>query len=441
LLADPTILSNEARLAALIRTGLLDSEAELSYDRMTRLASKFLDAPVSQVSLVDDHRQFFKSCVGLPEPWASQRETPLSHSFCQHVVTTGQPLVIPDARLDPLVKDNLAGADLGVIAYLGIPLVIDGQVIGSFCAIDGQPRAWSDDDISILTDLAESVVTETRLRIDHGIIAQQCDAAEEDQRRLQVIVGSIGDAVLTTDAEGIITFLNPIAERLCGCTSEKAIGQELTDVFHIFDIHTKEVAENPAIPIFGQAQNAGLATVTILRSLDGSERPIESVAAPIRLSNGRIRGIVLVFRDIFERREREREIERQERLFHTLADSISQLAWTANPDGHIFWYNRRWFDYTGTTFEQMEGWGWQAVHDPAELPRVLERWQASIATGEPFDMVFPLKGKDGVFHPFLTRVMPLRDDAGNVVRWFGTNTDITEATRYENELRDARSQL
>lgn len=308
LLADPTILSNEARLAALVRTGLLDSEAELSYDRMTRLASKFLDAPVSLVSLVDDHRQFFKSCVGLPEPWAGQRETPLSHSFCQHVVTTGRPLVIPDARLHPLVKDNLAIRDLGVIAYLGIPLLIDGQVIGSFCAIDGQPRAWSDDDISTLTDLAESVMTEIRLRIDHGIIAQQRDAAEEDRRRMQVIVGSIGDAVLTTDAEGVITFLNPVAEALCGSTSEKAVGQPLEDVFQIVDKDTRQIAENPAIPIFGQEQDAGQPKEAILISADGSERIVETVAAAIRLANSRIRGIVLVFRDISERRKHEREL-------------------------------------------------------------------------------------------------------------------------------------
>lgn len=159
-------LDNNARLASLARTGLTDSPAEPSFDRLTRLASELLGTPVALISLVDGQRQFFKSCVGLPEPWSTQRETPLSHSFCQHVVTTQEPLVINDARLDPLVRDNKAIPDLGVIAYLGVPLAIDGHVIGSFCAIDGKPRAWTNKNVAMLRDLAESIATEIRLRAD-----------------------------------------------------------------------------------------------------------------------------------------------------------------------------------------------------------------------------------------------------------------------------------
>jgi PAS domain S-box-containing protein len=118
--------------------------------------------------------------------------------------------------------------------------------------------------------------------------------------------------------------------------------------------------------------------------------------------------------------------KRAEEDFRTLADNIPQLAWMADATGWISWYNRRWYEYTGTTQEQMEGWGWRSVHDPEVLPLVLERWNASIASGEPFDMVLPLRGADGVFRPFLTRVMPVHDDAGRIVRWFGTNTDVSE---------------
>lgn len=125
-------------------------------------------------------------------------------------------------------------------------------------------------------------------------------------------------------------------------------------------------------------------------------------------------------------RQAEQALRESEAQFRVLADAIPQLCWMAKPDGWIFWYNQRWYEYTGTTPEQMEGWGWQSVHDPEELPRVLERWKASLATGEPLDMVFPLRGADGVFRPFLTRVMPLRDSSGKVARWFGSNTDISE---------------
>ena len=121
--------------------------------------------------------------------------------------------------------------------------------------------------------------------------------------------------------------------------------------------------------------------------------------------------------------------------FRALADNIPTLCWMANPDGFIFWYNRRWYEYTGTTPSEMEGWGWQSSHDPAELPRVLERWQGSIATGQPFEMIFPLKGADGQFRPFLTRASPHLDASGNVTAWFGTNTDISERTKIEQALR------
>ena len=119
---------------------------------------------------------------------------------------------------------------------------------------------------------------------------------------------------------------------------------------------------------------------------------------------------------------------RDERLefagFQRLANATPQVVWTAQPDGYIDWYNDKWFDYTGQTFEEAKGWGWQAAHHPEDFPEVMRRWPASIATGEPFDMEFRLRGADGEFRWFLTRVLPLRGPDGEIVRWVGTNTDI-----------------
>src|SRR4051812_25953095 len=152
-----------ARLAALRRTGLLDSEPSPEFDRLTRLASRVLDAPVALVSLVDEDRQFFKSCLGVPEPWASARQTPLTHSFCQHALAAPEPLLVEDAREDELLRDNLAIRDLGVVAYAGVRLVDDDQPLGTLCVIDSKPRHWTADQVQILRDLAASVVTEIRL--------------------------------------------------------------------------------------------------------------------------------------------------------------------------------------------------------------------------------------------------------------------------------------
>ena len=127
--------------------------------------------------------------------------------------------------------------------------------------------------------------------------------------------------------------------------------------------------------------------------------------------------------------------------FLALAENLPQLAWIADADGSIFWYNRRWYEYTGTTAADMVGWGWQAVHDPEVLPAVLVRWKDSLASGQPFDMVFPLKGADGSFRPFLTRVQPIRDASGRVARWFGTNTDIGSQQAATQELEHEKRRL
>jgi GAF domain-containing protein len=158
-------LDDGARLTALAATGLLDSAADESFDRFTRLASRILRTPVSLVSLVTADRQFFKSCLGLPEPWATKRETLLSHSFCQHAVSLREPLIIEDSRTHPLVRDNLAIRDLNVIAYAGIPLITrDGHALGALCTIDDKPRIWTDDQIETLQDIAAAVVTEIEMR-------------------------------------------------------------------------------------------------------------------------------------------------------------------------------------------------------------------------------------------------------------------------------------
>ncbi len=166
-----TGVADVARLRALKRTGLMDSPREVAFDNLTRLVRDLLGVPVALISLVDTHRQWFKSSNGLSEPWASQRETPLSHSFCQHVVESGEPFVVDEARTHPLVKDNLAINEIGVEAYLGMPLVLPGgAVIGSLCAIDSKPRNWSSDDRMLLRELARCVMAEVVIgdRSDHA---------------------------------------------------------------------------------------------------------------------------------------------------------------------------------------------------------------------------------------------------------------------------------
>jgi PAS domain S-box-containing protein len=141
-------------------------------------------------------------------------------------------------------------------------------------------------------------------------------------------------------------------------------------------------------------------------------------------------------------RERAEDALREsEDQFRTLANAMPQLSWMAHADGSIFWYNDRWYQYTGATPDEMKGWGWQSVHDPEALPGVMEQWNVSLTSGAPFDMIFPLRGADGTFRPFLTRGVPVRDHDGKIVRWFGTNTDISEQQRIEEALRASETRL
>lgn len=160
----PSALRSPRRLAALRRTGLLDSPSNEGFDRITRLGALALKVPATFISLVDEHRDFYLSNVGFGEPLASKREL-TGQTFCHFTIEREEPLVIPDTRADPLYRHVPTVESLGVAAYLGAPLtLITGEVIGALCAIDQSPRAWTASEIACAQDLAGVVVSEIELR-------------------------------------------------------------------------------------------------------------------------------------------------------------------------------------------------------------------------------------------------------------------------------------
>lgn len=151
------------RLAAVRATGLLDSEVEEAFDRLTRLAVRLVKIPAAFVSLVDERRDFYKSACGFGEPLASSRQLE-GPTFCHYTILSAEPLVIPDTNADPVYRDVPTVRSLGVAAYVGIPILFNGQVIGAFCAIDSVPHAWTEDEVTVLTELAAVAVSEISLR-------------------------------------------------------------------------------------------------------------------------------------------------------------------------------------------------------------------------------------------------------------------------------------
>lgn len=317
-------LNDVGRLSALARTTLMGTEAERNFDRLTRLAARLVDAPVILLSLVNHDLQFFKSAIGLPEPLASTRQTPLSHSFCKYVVQTGKPLVIEDARSHPLVCDNPAIAELGVAAYLGMPLVTaDGHRLGSFCAIDTRPRHWSAEARENLRDLADSVMTEIELRLAAEVARQQSEDVRQERDKNAALLASTAEGLYGMDWNGLCTFLNPAASRLIGYSASEVLGRNMHDLIHH---HRPDGTPYPQeeCPIF-HAMRAGQPmrlTDELLWRQEGTSFPAEYSAAPLG-PNG-TDGAVVAFRDITERKQAEIMLREARQRDKNIAETLQR---------------------------------------------------------------------------------------------------------------------
>ena len=203
------------------------------------------------------------------------------------------------------------------------------------------------------------------------------------------------------------------------------------------EVHEQEEALQDIVRRAGR----GSREFCIRRRTDGEYRCLQAVDAARKNADGQVEWVVGTNLDVTEQKRGEDALREGEERFRTMANSMPQLAWIARADGFIEWYNDRFHDYTGTAPEQIAGWNWQDVHHPAELPRVLAQWKAGLASGQPFEMEFPLRRADGQFRAFLTRVFPLKDADGRIMQWFGTNTDVETLKEAEEKIRALNATL
>lgn len=191
--------------------------------------------------------------------------------------------------------------------------------------------------------------------------------ADLARSRLAAVVESSEDAIITKDLSGHITSWNRGAQNIFGYTSEEAIGRHITML-----MPPDRVAEEQSIISRIRRGETVSHYETVRRRKDGALLTISLSVSPMFDADGRVVGASKIARDITARRVAEQRLRDSEERFRTMADNISQFAWMADESGWIFWYNRRWYDYTGTTLEQMQGWGWTAVHHPDHVERVIE---------------------------------------------------------------------
>ena len=314
------VIHDPARLAALQQCALLDTPAEEVFDQLTRLASQILRAPIVLISLVDAERQFFKSAVGLAEPWASRRETPLSHSFCQQAIASGQALVIADARHHLLVSANPAIADFGWVAYLGVPLVTpEGAALGTLCVMDHQPRDWTETDLNILRVLAGAVMNEFQLRAYKREVAR----LTEEHATWKTLVEHSADVIGTASVTGEVISLNPAGRHRVGLervTEARAL--MLTDLLADEDAPIFRALVLPAARRHGQWEGE----LRFKSRRTGELILLHSRVWVVRASTSGVPSrLALVAHDVTERQQTESALrETRTRLTHGLSELAEQ---------------------------------------------------------------------------------------------------------------------
>jgi PAS domain S-box-containing protein len=274
--------------------------------------------------------------------------------------------------------------------------------------------------------------------------------AEEALQKAGALQRAISNSVhfssIATDAKGVIQIFNVGAEAMSGYSAAEVVNKmtpaDISDPQEIINRAAAlsrefETSISPGVEalVFKASRSIeDIYELTYVRK-DGSRFPAMVSVTALRDPEGAIIGFLLIGTDNTLRKRGEEALRDSEERFRTMANAIPQLAQIARADGFIVWYNQRWYDYTGSTAAQMEGWGWQSVHDPVVLPAVMVQWQAAIATGQPFQMEFPLRGADGKYRQFLTRAEPVKNAAGQVMQWIATNTDITERELATDQFR------
>jgi two-component system sensor histidine kinase/response regulator len=264
----------------------------------------------------------------------------------------------------------------------------------------------------------------------------------DQARALQAVtLASIGDGVITTDVRGRITFLNDEAARLTGWRIEEAIDQPLATVFRLADEHTGQPLADPADEVLESGRRTGLGDRAVLCARDGRRTPINDTMAPIRQDDGRLQGVVLVFRDATAQRLAAAVLRDSEARFRQVAETLPQLVWTCAPDGACDYLSPQWVAYTGLQVEQQLGYRWLEQVHPDDRVLHTAAWQAALDRGSDFHAEVRIRRHDGEYRWFDARATRLRGSDGVAFKWFGAHTDITEYRRLQTDAASRAQEL
>jgi two-component system cell cycle sensor histidine kinase/response regulator CckA len=423
------------RLAAVTRTALLDTPPEEAFDRLTRMAARLLGAPVSLITLVTEDRQFFKSATGLPEPWATRRGSPLSHSFCRHVAASGLPLVVEDTRRHPLLRSNAAVRELGWVAYAGVPLVTgEGYVLGAFSVADGMPRLWSDRDVALLQDFAACAASEIELRTLKAREQSAKAPVNNGGPRPPDVFEDTGIPMAVASPEGRWTRVNRALCELLGYREDELLGAPSEGIIHPDDRPIQREAvrlllagecpsytsEHRCIRRGGETA-WGLVTVTLVADADR-----------------RSRHFVFAIQDISDRKRAETELRESEERYRLVVQATRSAAWDWDlVTNRVVWSEglETLLGHAPSDLTTTAAWWYEHIHSE-DRERVVAGIQGALGRGErAWEEEYRFRRGDGAYTRVAVRSYVVTDRSGEPVRVVGAMADVSRAREVEAELR------
>lgn len=277
-------------------------------------------------------------------------------------------------------------------------------------------------------DVTDQVMTGRRVKEAESLLSK----LRESEEQYRLLADMVPQHIWTADPDGHITYASRRWYEFTGNTPEQSLGEAWIETLHPDDRAATLAAWKHSL-----RTGEPLSAEYRFRKFTGEYAWFLGKAVPERDAQGKITRWFGTLTDISEKKKFEES-------FRVLANTIPQLAWMADESGSIFWYNDRWMEYTGSTLDEMRGWGWEKVHHPDHVSRVVAKIRHSFETGEPWEDTFPLRGRDGTYRWFLSRATPIRDASRKVTRWFGTNTDVTdqmEASAERERVTESRTRL
>jgi PAS domain S-box-containing protein len=359
------------------------------------------------------------------------RNVPLSAGIGIFILNIGIFVSMPDTGLAPTVLGRQYGSYVArrilFVMFLVFPLLGWARYTATALGYVSEENG-----VTVIVFLSTLLLIPIVLGVAKRLNELQSDIASKEQIFRQLVAGTQDYAIVLLDEKGRVRTWNYGAQRLTGYFDHEIIGQTLSLLLPPEQAQTDELAvEINEARAFGKVEKEALRV-----RKDGSRFWAQISTARLDDDQGNFIGFANITHDVTKRKNAEEEARRSEAKFRTLADSIPQMAWIADQVDGIIWYNQRWFEYTGTKPGEFLGWNWKDLHHPEHSQRVISSFKEALREGQPWKDISPIKSKDGEWRWFLSRANPVRDEEGQVISWFGTNTDITEERNAQAEKEE-----